>query len=160
MFAIAAYRGRSWISRAIGWFTRSVYSHVAIDFRDDGDSVYEAIGSGFVRAVDLAWNHDEDTVVDLFDYRRPLTTVELDAAYATARSLVGQPYDYASVFLHFPLRLDRDGDTKRLFCSEAALAISWAMGEDRLLQRMLPWKATPDHIAISPLLKWKGTITL
>ena len=156
----ALYRGRSLISKLIQGFSRSVYSHVAIDFREDGASVYEAVGRGFVFASDLWVNHDEGTVVDIFEYRKPLTQIETDAAITTASALVGRPYDYASVFLNFPLRLDRDGDTKRLFCSEAALAISWAMGEDRLLQRMLPWKATPDHIAISPLLKWKGTITL
>jgi hypothetical protein len=156
----ALYRGQSLISKLIQGFSRSVYSHVAIDFTDQLGSVYESVSAGFVRASTLWVNHDTGTVVDLFEYRRPLTRVELNVAERTAIALVGQPYDYASVFLNFPLRLDRDGDTKRLFCSEAALAISWSMGEERLLQRMLPWKATPDHIAISPLLKWKGSITL
>lgn len=153
----ALYRGRSVISKLIQGFTRSVYSHVAIEV---GGRVFEAIGSGFVEASDFMVNHDPGTVVDLFEYRLPLTPAEESIALTTALRLRNTPYDYASVFLNFPLRSPEDGDRKKLFCSEAALAIAWSMGEDRLLQRMLPWKATPDHIAISPLLKWKGSLTL
>lgn len=156
----ACYRGKALISRLIQGFTRSVYSHCAVQFADG--AVFEAVANGFVKAASLGENHEAGTIIDLFEYRTPLNAVEVGLARGTAEKLVGAPYDYLNVFVGFPLRLANEPASSRskLFCSEACLALSWAMGEERLLQRMLPWKATPDHIGISPLLRWVETVTV
>jgi hypothetical protein len=153
----ACYRGRSQVSSLIQWFTRSVYSHVAIQI---GDEVFEAVSSGFVRSASLKEQHDKGTVVDLHAFVDAPTPDEIARARTAAARMVGTGYAYADVFRGYPCRLNRDAQPDKWFCSEAALAISWAMGRSRLLQRMLPWKATPDHIAISPLLNWYWTTTL
>lgn len=153
----ALYQSDGLIPGLIRRFTRSRYSHVAIDF---GEIIYESIASGFVRAGSYGENHAPGTTVDLFGYNHPLTRNEEAAARDFCRSIVGTAYDYDSVFVHFPLRLAGDGNRGKWFCSEAALAASWSMGEHRLLQRMLPERCMPDHIAISPLLRWEGSVIL
>ena len=151
----ACYQGTGTISGLIRRFTRSRYSHVALQFND---FVFEAVGSGIVRAGSLLTNHDMGTVVDLFDYERSLMQIEEIEARRFCEHLVGKPYDYESVLKGFPLRLAGDTDRKAWFCSELAQAVGMFIG--RPLQHMMPWRCQPDHVAISLALKWKGSITL
>lgn len=155
----ALYRGTSLISRLIGWFTRSVYSHVAILF-DDG-RVFEAIGDGFVRANDLWKNHEAGTIVEILEFRQPLLPFQVKEARAMCELLVGKPYDYAMALAGFPFRArgESKGASQRLFCSEAVAIVTNAIGAP-VCERTLPWKVSPEDINKSSTLKWVRTITL
>lgn len=154
----ALVRGKSPVSSLIQWWTRSVYSHVAIVL--DTGTTYEALPSGFVRAPNLAANNHGSTI-DLLAYKTPLTQAEEATARRALESMVGKLYDY-HMLLAFPLRTSWEppASRRKLFCSEAAYLVSLALGPSRiLLERTLPWKVTPDMINLSPLLKWEKTLT-
>ncbi len=150
----ALYQGTGFVSAGIRLFTRSVYSHVAIAF-DDG-MLFEAVGDGFKRSKSYLHRHKPGLLIDLFEYATPLTDDEYAKARAFCERIENAPYDYGSVLAGFPLRTNEDSNRDKWFCSEAALAASIAAG--RPLLHMPPWKCSPDHISISPLLKWTNTI--
>jgi hypothetical protein len=152
----ALYQGRSLISGVIRRFTRSRYSHVAIQFADG--AVFEAVARGVVRAESLAENHPAGTVVDLFAFVTPPALEHEQRARELCEELVGRDYDFASIVLGFPLRVAGDQNPRGEFCSELALKAAAQAG--RPLQNMMPWRATPDHVAISLALRWKETIKL
>jgi len=155
---IGLYRGIAAVSELIEWETRSVYSHAAAWFPDVGE-LWEAENQGFVCARSLGENHQKGTVVDLLEYKAPLTPAEEAVALATARGLKGEAYDFGAIE-GFVLRLGYDAGAKehKLFCSEAVFIICAAMGPERvLLERTQPWKVAPEHINLSPLLKWVGS---
>lgn len=152
----ALYQGTGFISAGIRLFTRSRYSHVALQFHDG--IVFEAVADGFKRSASLGARHKSGLLVDIFEYAAPLTPTELARARQFCESIEGAPYDYGSVLKGFPLREPGDSDRTKWFCSEAALAASIAAGRPLLI--MPPWKCTPDHISISPLLRWTQTLKL
>jgi len=150
-------RGRSPVSGAIQWFTRSVYSHANVVFRDG--VVYEAEPQGFVRAASLAVNN-AGCVVDLLEYKDPLTEDEEIVARAACETMVGEDYDYAMLvgFLG-RFNFEPPASRRKLFCSEACMVVSLALGPGRrLLERVPPWKVPPEGINLSPLLKWVETV--
>lgn len=148
------------VSRAIGWFTRSVYSHVAI--KANG-FVYEAVEQGFVKSMNWRERHDAGTLVDILEFKTPVTSSEELRAERCGISMLGAGYDYLAVLAGFPLRLNFEPkySRKRFDCSEAAFLMAAAMGPDRLLlERCQPWEVSPEDINRSALLKWIQTITL
>jgi uncharacterized protein YycO len=152
----ALYQGSSFVGGLIRKFTRSRYSHVALKFSDG--IVFEAVGDGFKRSSSLGARHEKGTVIDIFEYATPMDRTEEAKARLFCETIENAPYDYGSVLVHFPLREAGDSDRSKWFCSEAALAASIAIG--RPLQIMAPWRCQPDHIAISPLLKWKESVVI
>lgn len=138
---ILAYHGKSWISRAIQWQTRSPYSHVGIEL-DDG-SVIEAWHVGGVsHSPDYRALHSSGTMVDVFivdkDFDKSLTENFL-------QKQIGKKYDYSAV-LRFISRRDEPADD-RWFCSELVFA---AM--PFLLNNISPSYTTPRDVTMSPYL--------
>lgn len=161
MISFALYRNvPSLISSLIRWQTRSVYSHVAIVA---GGSTYEALSRGFVRASSLGENHDAGVIVDILEYKQKLAPTEEIRALQCLDSMVGAKYDFEMVLAGFPFRyrFEPRRAARKIFCSEAALIVSAAMGPDRiLLERVHPSEVSPEDINTSALLKWKDTVTL
>lgn len=169
---IALYQGKSWISRAIRWQTRSRYSHAAF-LLDDG-SVIEAWtpvvrwvipgegsrveGRGESEDLSaLSRQHTPGTVVDIFEFVCPLTKEENQKLEFLAKQDVGTPYDYRSI-VRFLTRKRSALKKRRLFCSEQVFARCQQIGRP-LLDRTEAWRVPPDWIARSPHLNLTKTIT-
>lgn len=161
---IALYQGKSWISRAIRWQTRSKYSHAAF-LLDDG-SVIEA-WQPVVRMVvpdeegdfisGLSKQHTPGTVVDIFEFACPLTPGENQKLTWLAMQDINTPYDYRSI-IRFLTRKKSNLKKRRLFCSEQVFARCAQIGR-QLLDRTEAWRVPPDWIARSPHLNLTKTIT-
>lgn len=161
MFQLAFYKkSPGVVSRLIRRFTRSAYSHVAVATLG---GVFEAVGRGFVLSATLGMEHERGTLVDLLEYKTPLTAAELARATDCCRGLVGAKYDYEMVLAGFPLRYEWEPKSARtkFFCSEAAFLACAAMGPGRmLLDRCQPWEVSPEDLFRSPQLVWVNTITI
>lgn len=148
---LAFYRGRSLVSKMIRWFTRGYYSHVAI-ILDDGRIVEAWHSPARVRVINhLGDGHERGTQVDVFSFGVPYPA----SAVAFAESAVGMRYDFAGV-LGFLTR----GNTNRrnrVFCSELAMMVAKAGGAV-LLQNVSDWKVSPSMLAMSPLLRFEGSV--
>lgn len=150
---VAAYRGVSWISRRIQWWTWSKYSHVSLARRlPDGTwrniEAWEGVG---VRETDHPLSgHTPCTPVDLFAFRRPLTEVEQERLWSLALEELGKPYDYRGV-LSFILRrrMQRDG---AWFCSELVADKCAQVGHPLYICE--PWRVTPGMVAESVALEY------
>lgn len=163
---IALYQGKSPISRLIRWQTRSPYSHAAF-LLDDG-SVIEA-WQPCVREISparhsslatrhfaaLSRQHTPGTTVDIFKFVAPLTADENRQLEFLARRDVGTPYDYRGI-IRFLTR-QRDGRSRRLFCSEQVFARCRQIGRP-LLERTEAWRVPPDWLARSPHLELDQTV--
>lgn len=162
---IALYQGTSFISQAIRWQTRSVYSHAAF-LLDDG-SVIEAWQPKVRRVLSadpntrnwelgaLSLQHTPGTKVDLFEFLQPLTRGENLALETLALDQVGIDYDYVGI-TRFVTRYG-GGDDKKLFCSEQVFDDCAKIGR-RLLNRCEGWEVPPRDIARSPLLKFQQSL--
>ncbi len=173
---IALYQGKSLISLLIRWQTRSRYSHAAF-LLDDGSvieawqpCVREISGTGLparqflephgrdTRATispALSRQHTPGTTVDIFKFITPLTPEENRHLEYLARRDVGTPYDYRGI-VRFLTR-QRDGRSRRLFCSEQVFARCQQIGRP-LLDRTEAWRVPPDWLARSPHLALDQTI--
>lgn len=159
---LALYRsGKSPIGGSISWFTRSVYSHVALWFPQH-EEVYEAIASGWVVAPTLASNHGKNIRIDVLEYVDPLTPEQEDKAWQLCRKMLGAPYDYAAVFGGFPLRwnLEQKKGRKKFFCSEGAILVAAAIGRPIIAPRVPAWKCSPEDVFKSAVLKWDESYSL
>ena len=138
---ILAYRGKSLISKAIQWQTRSPYSHVAIEH--DNLWVTEAWHVGGVAfSPDYRALHSGGTKVDVFGI-----DIKFDqrAAEDFLAKQIGKKYDFSAI-ARFISRRDEPADDK-WFCSELVLA---AM--PFLLRHIPPSHTTPRDITLSPYL--------
>jgi hypothetical protein len=150
---IALYKGKSFISRLIRWFTWSVYSHAAWVCRDG--SVIEAWSGGVRHAASLGAAHDAGTPVDLFEL--DLTEDQLQAVEEFLLAQVGMKYDWLGLcgFLSRHAMDEHDA----WFCSELVTAGLNAAGVYPLL-RVPACKVPPCLLALSPLLRLcQSTVT-
>jgi len=150
---IAAYRGKSWISKAICWQTRGVYSHVAISTRK---GIVEAWHSPAKVRVINSWSegHEPGTEVDLFivyctAYQEKIITDFL-------LDQVGKKYDFVGV-MRFMSRRNKDNPDK-WFCSELVFAAFAAAGIN-LLERIKAYQVAPVTLVTSPELRFCRQIT-
>lgn len=158
----ALYRsGKSPIGGSISWFTRSVYSHVALWFPQQRE-VYEAIASGWVVAPKLASNHGKNIRIDVLDYVAPLTPEQEDKAWQLCRKMLGAPYDYEQVFAGWPLRYgwERRKNRDKFFCSEAAAIVAAAINRPIVATRVQPWKVAPEDVFRSLALRHDMSLEL
>jgi len=155
---ILQYKGTGWVSRAIRFQTRSVYSHTGILFESDG-KVFEAWHTGgkrwwhgSVRVLDKPKDgHDPDTQIDVF---RIEGYVDESKARAYAESMLGRRYDFLSV-LRFVTR-KKAPDNTAVFCTEYALDI--ISDGDLDLLRGNHAHMSPRDMGISPLLHYEKTL--
>jgi len=143
---VLLYQGRSWISKAIKWQTRSKYSHVAVELNDG--SVIEAWHKGGVRRIINPWvGHTNRTRVDFF-------SVNADFAPATLetwlRQQVGMKYDFGAI-ARFMSRRNEPADD-RWFCSELVTYGFRVAGLDLLHESIPASHVSPRDVSISPYL--------
>ena len=149
---IALYKGTSFLSRLIRWFTWSPYSHAAWICRDG--TVIEAWLPGGVQRVDsISINHRPGTQVDLFDIEG-LTDAQRDSIEKDLADRLGAPYDLLGL-LGFLTR-ERMETHRAYFCSElvfTALSVAGLIP----LSRVPACQVSPGLLALSPRLVYKGT---
>lgn len=151
---IAAYRGKSWVSKMIRWQTRSEYSHIA--WVEPDMTTFEAWVSGGVAKNATPWSvHTPGTWIDFYNIET-LTAVQYLAIREFLERTVGSQYDRRGV-LRFLTRKPAVLDEK-WFCSELVFAACLAAGVE-LLARTEPWEVSPGMLIRSPLLSCAGSAT-
>lgn len=148
----AFYRGTSTVSKLIRFFTRGIYSHVAVQVEDG--RIFEAWHSpAKVRVIhDFGEGHERGTRVDLFELALPFP----EKALAHLERSVGRRYDFKGV-LGFLTKRTSD-DRRACFCSELATEVS-IIGGRPALDRVKPFKVSPTMLSMSPLLEYRGSLT-
>jgi len=149
---LAFYRGRSLVSKAIKWFTRSEYSHVA--YIAESGYVYEAWRPRVRKCVSVHHGHTPGTILDL--YRWNMTDTEELAFVQYLESKVGARYDTRGVLGFMSRRAGAQRDS-RLFCSELLLDAS-RHAHAPLLRLVPSYAVSPGHLSSSPLLWGCGSI--
>lgn len=145
---IALYRGIGLVSTLVRWQTRSVYSHAGL-YLPDGSTIESWHRGGVARNEWLGAVHTPGTVVDLFRVAAP---VEWDAALVFAAAQIGKGYDFRGC-ARFLTRRGPDCHPARWFCSSLVFA-AVEQGGVKLLQRICPSAVAPQHLALSPLLRF------
>lgn len=148
---IALYKGRSWFSRIIRWFTWSQYSHAAWICRDG--TILEAVaGRGVIRSSSLSDAHTPLTEVDVFKLN--ITEEQAQAVEAFMTRQLGKRYDWLGILgLVLRRRTENQG---AWFCSELVTNALNAAGIYPLL-RVPCCKIFPGLLALSPLLSLRDS---
>ena len=147
---ILLYQGKSWVSKAICWQTRSKYSHVAVEL--DSGQVIEAWHVGGVRLLEsVEEGHTPGTVVDCFEVYRDYDN---NAIEGWLLRQVGQDYDFTAI-ARFMSRRNHPVNGK-WFCSEL-VAEAFRIGGLDLLRRIPPSHISPRDLSLSPLLRYVET---
>jgi uncharacterized protein YycO len=144
---IALYRGISPLSRAIRFFTQSIYSHASWVLRDG--SVVEAWKNGVRHEPSLNHAHTPGTAIELFDFEDRLTEDQVASIESWLLAQVGRKYDWADI-IAFVLQQRRPRNSE-WFCSELVFAATQHVGRP-VLARIEPWQVYPGLLAFSPLL--------
>ena len=168
MIQIAAYQGKSFISRLIRWQTRSKFSHIAIRFTEDiwvnlggrekyihAGNVIEAWKGGVRMATNISESHDLGTRVDFFEFVEPLTQEETQTMASFLVRQIGKGYDYLAIVRFLTRDPISHWQKTKWFCSELAFETSLTAGRN-LLERTDAWRVPPDWIPRSPLLRPAG----
>lgn len=147
---ILAFKGKSLISKAIQWQTRSDYSHVGIELSDG--TFYEAWHKGgVIVSKDYRALHTPGTPVDVYEPLFRLGDREDDMREFLNKQ-VGKKYDFHSVARFLSRR--ESPENGKWFCSELVL-VAAEIGGLHLLN-IEPWRASPRDVTISPLIGLAG----
>jgi uncharacterized protein YycO len=180
MIRLAAFQGKSLISRIIRAVTYSEYSHLGMEFAADMEvggsryvrcinrgSVIEAWKGGVKLSSSISERHTPGTAVDLFEFKTPLSRHEAERMAIFLLSQIGKPYDYLNVARFLPIVrmiLPRPGPAstiyrrKHLFCSELCVEACRAVGRD-IIMRCPAWQVPPRDAPRSPLLRLSENTT-
>jgi uncharacterized protein YycO len=148
------HRGSGWIGRAIRWQTRSAYSHVSVVL-PHGWLLEAREGRGVVVE---RWLPDVQLQerVDLVTV--PCTLEQYASAMDFYHAQLGKRYDYSSVLRFVTRSQARRKAAAVWFCSELAFAGAQQAGLHLLGADVPwdvePWRVSPGHFALSPLLRW------
>ena len=169
MIQILAYRGTSWVSKAIRWQTRSPYSHIAARSTEalwvkrsygeklwPANHVIEAWQKGGVSMHEsISTVHTPGTKVDIYGFEPQLNSTEVGWFAGYLMQQLGKAYDFHAIF-HFLTREPMSHWKKnKWFCSELIFEASLAAGRN-LLERCSAWEIPPRDIPRSPLLTYIG----
>lgn len=146
---ILLFKGKSFISRAIRFQTRSIYSHVAVEL--DDSSIIEAWHVGGVVHRKFGEGHSKGTEVDVFKIKLPDSYPSTLIENFLIKQ-VGKKYDFKSV-ARFVSRRSVEADDK-WFCSELVLAAFNNVHSPLL--HINPSTASPRDVAMSPYLFFEG----
>lgn len=152
---IALYRGRSWISRAIRWYTWGPYSHASYVAPDLAYEI-EAWGRGGVQLHDgIGTAHTDADVIDLYEVH--VSAEQTRVIEQFLREQVGRRYDWHSIFHFIARRSEHARDQQRWFCSELICAAYRSAGVELLVRPC--YSVSPSLLGSSPLLRyvWSGT---
>jgi len=173
---IALYKGKSWVSKAIRWFTRGDYSHAA--FRFDSHSaevghklqgqcpfsklhlfgegcVVEAWQGGVKNSISIDSLHTPGTPVDIFSLVDPLSDDQEARILRALDTQIGDPYSYLNI-IRFLTRKPGDEDGS-WFCSELCFQDLLDAGRP-LFSNTEAWEVPPHWIARSPLVRFERSL--
>jgi len=164
---IAAYRGRSLLSRAIQFRTWSPVSHISLVMAPSAffsaspetrriylhqAAMIDAWKRGVRRVDGILAGHDRKTAVTLYRVSAPFPDlIDHAAVWSFASDQVGRPYDYLGV-LGFCARADRLHSRRRWFCSELAAACFARAGLHLLSPAIPHHRIYPGMVTASPRL--------
>ena len=152
-FRVLQYRGRSLVSLAIRFQTRSLYSHSAIMDLDNGETYEAWHRGGVLLSPDPFAAHSRRTYIDVFSikggYDAQLLRHFLD-------NQLGKKYDFLAVARFLTRRRARDNT--KWFCSELVAAAFNHAGLDLLNPRAHHALLSPRDIGLSPHLRYRRTI--
>ena len=130
-----AFKGKSWVSKAIRYFTRSKdYSHIAVLL--DDCNLIEAWKGRTHRS--FFSEHTKDTIYEIWSLGVPDNVHYHCMKYYQHPATVQTPYDYFGI-AGFILKKTVKQSKKRLFCSELAMT--------PLSSAMCWGKIVPSHIS-------------
>jgi hypothetical protein len=168
---IAAYKGKSSISKLIKFFTRAEYSHVSLVFSNkvELDEEFEAWHKspetkwykpfkGYFQQVPFGKNHEKGTEVDIFKVTK-LNQEQINQIFYKCREFARKktPYDIIGC-TRFLTKVNR-GNAKKLFCSESIMTIFNSINFE-LLKRVEPWQVSPGELIHSTELDYYKTIKI
>lgn len=148
---IVFYRGTGIINRAIRFFSRGGYSHVAIILKDG--SIIEAYPfKGVRRRSGIKDEIKKDTTIET--YMVPASHEECISIEQFLISQLGKKYDYLSVFgfILYATKESRKASQK-WFCSELVFA-AFQKANINLLERVDAWKVSPSLLSYSPYINF------
>ena len=139
MLRFYAFKGKSFLSRLIRFWTRGEYSHIAIEIEN---KLIEAWKHG----KKLCWgysdltNHTPKTPYEIWEL--PLTPEEEDFCRIFYKSLAdtSASYDLRGVF-GFVFKVT-EGDKRKWFCSEGAI---YPLVVLRDWNKIKPWRVSPTR---------------
>lgn len=169
---IGAYRGTSWVSKAIRWVNWGPYSHVnhldpsADSFDPNKWRGIEAWGdtrwgippwTGKVMLMDNpSVNHADGTRIDLFKVEG-MTLEQHAAVWSFLFKQIGKGYDFRALIHFINRRPENPDDQDKWFCSELEHAAHAAAGI-KIVKRYPSYKVYPTMLVGSPDLRYVGTI--
>jgi uncharacterized protein YycO len=146
---VLLFKGRGIISWSIRWFTRSQYSHAAIQVQSG--QIFEAWQGAGVRVTTLrSWKD-----VDVFEV--DVTLEQRQKIHEFLEGELGCGYDYWGIW-GFVSRQPRRSN-KKWFCSELVAAAFEEAGISLLGNNTPSWAVSPAMLATSPLLKRAGRVS-
>ena len=155
MIRVAAYKGKSWVSKAIKWQTWGNYSHIGI-ILPDGKIVEAWQGTNNVRIINhLGDGHAKGTEVDI--YHVPMTDEQEHKFTQEALSCVGKKYDYWGI-VGFLARKHYANDDK-FFCSELFAHCCKVAGTP-YFRFVEPYKVSPQRAVLGIFHKVDTVVTL
>jgi uncharacterized protein YycO len=133
---VLLFKGESWISKAIMWFTNSEWSHVAI-YAGDG-RIYESTETGVeLNVLKFRINHCERILVKR--YMEPLTDSDREKMIQKATELIYENYDiwqFIGLGIYFLFRklgirfsFLIPNSRRKMICSELVYVLYLAMGK-------------------------------
>jgi uncharacterized protein YycO len=143
------FKGTSFISRVIGWLTKSPYTHVAIVV--EKDQILEADRFILSRITHI----DNEKVFSVLRY--PLKPQQMENIKLECYKSVGIKYDYFQIFIWFFRLLsnhEKQGminNANRTYCSELVDRIYAKQGID-LVPNRINGDVLPVHLLESPIL--------
>lgn len=150
------YCGTSWVSKAIRWQTRSIYSHAAVLLPTG--FVYEAwTKGGVVKAESVGANHKDGTVIDCFTFESNTTSDALIVTFLEQH--LGDKYDYLSVLRFLDRRRESVSSQDKWFCSELVFA-AMAYAGLAPLERIEAYAVNPGMLGISPKFTFERQIVV
>lgn len=150
---VLAYQGKSWLSWAIRFQTRSKYSHIAIELNDG--TVIEAWASAGVihRKNGFREGHTSGTKVDVYAIKGAVDVARVERFLFDQ---VGKKYDWWSVIRFMSHTPASEND--RWFCSELVLT-AIAYGFVALLHGNFS-EMSPRDVPMSTLLDYEEMRTV
>lgn len=141
---IACYANRGLVSRIIGWFTASNYSHLGIiyDVWDCGCVIIGEINGTYTYTVrEITYKEGQ------YDVYRYIGDIDKQKIQHQVMRLGGTRYSWLDI-IKIALKLPRQYTPKRLICSEAVAEIYTQAGYDL----EIPFTPTPEEVVKSKCL--------
>lgn len=152
MITICLHQPFDWIDKLICFFSRGKYCHVNVKINN---TVYDCRPFRGVHKVNVI-DFKRGKVVDLYNLSK-VSTLQEQKVMKFLESQVGKNYDWVALF-GFILYTEEQ-ERNRYTCSELTFTAFKKVGIN-LLERIHPYKVSPNMISYSPLLKFEETIII